>query len=103
MADAVANNDTVPWISPYRPIDILVQLQRILASIRGGNEVLERMLYSKAACVQGNFVMLVEPSSLIEDLDDEWLENNTLFPDDPFYLNLGSISARDTEAEMMSV
>ncbi|KFY56718.1 hypothetical protein V497_06055 [Pseudogymnoascus sp. VKM F-4516 (FW-969)] len=101
VADAVANNDTVPWISPYRPMDILVQLQRILASIRGGNEALERMLYSKAACVQGNLVMLVEPSSLSEDLDDEWLENNTPFPNDQCYINLGSVSAGDAEAEMM--
>ncbi|OBT74390.1 hypothetical protein VF21_06843 [Pseudogymnoascus sp. 05NY08] len=102
VADAVANNDTVSWISPYRPIDILAQLQRILASIRGGNEALERMLYSKTACVQGNLVMLVEPSSLIEDFDDEWLENNTLFSNDPFYLNLGPISTGDAEAGMMS-
>ncbi|KFZ14547.1 hypothetical protein V502_06031 [Pseudogymnoascus sp. VKM F-4520 (FW-2644)] len=103
VADAVANNDTVSWISPYRPIDILAHLHRILASIRGGNEALERMLYSKTAWVQGNLVMLVEPSSLIEDLDDEWLENNTLFPNDPFYLNLGPISAGDAEAGMMPV
>ena len=61
------------------------------------------MLYSKTACVQGNLVMLVEPSSLIEDLDDEWLENNALFPNDPFYLNLGPISAGDAEAGMMPV
>lgn len=79
MADAIAHNDTVAWISPYRPIDILAQLQRILASIRGGNEALEQMLYSKTACVQGNLVMLVEPSSLIEDFDDEWLENDIFF------------------------
>ncbi|KFY66058.1 hypothetical protein V496_02200 [Pseudogymnoascus sp. VKM F-4515 (FW-2607)] len=103
VADAVASNDTVSWISPYRPIDILAHLQRILASIRGGNEALERMLYSKTACVQGNLVMLVEPSSLIEDLDDEWLENNTLFPNDPFYLNLGPVPAGDAESGMMSV
>lgn len=80
MADAVANNDTVSWISPYRPIDLLAQLQRILASIRGGNEALERMLYSKTACIQGNLVMLIEPSSLIQDFDDEWFENDIFFP-----------------------
>ncbi|KFX93064.1 hypothetical protein O988_07003 [Pseudogymnoascus sp. VKM F-3808] len=101
VADAVANDDAVPWISPYRPMDILVQLQRILASIRGGNEALERMLYSKAACVQGNLVMLVEPSLLEEDLGDEWPGNNTPFSNDPCYINLGSISAGDTEAEMI--
>lgn len=61
------------------------------------------MLYSKTACVQGNLLMLVEPSSLIEDLDDEWLENNTLFPNDPFYLNLGPVPGGDAESGMMSV
>lgn len=101
VADAVASNDTVPWITPYRPMDLLAQLQRILSSIRGGNDALERMLYSKAASAQGNLVMLVEPSSLPEDLDDEWLENDTIFPDDPCYINLGSISAGEAEAEMI--
>jgi hypothetical protein len=84
-------------------MDILTQLQRILASIRGGNEALERMLYSKTAFVQGNLVMLLEPSNLVEDLDDEWLENNTLFPSDSFYLSSGSMSFGGAEAEMRSI
>jgi hypothetical protein len=45
--------------------------------------------------------MFVEPSSLEDELDDEWLGNNTPFPNDPCYINLGSISAGDAEAEMM--
>ncbi|TDZ25839.1 putative sucrose utilization protein SUC1 [Colletotrichum orbiculare MAFF 240422] len=52
VTDAVANNFRLPRPSTDGPRDILLQLQRVLASCRGGNKALLEMLCVRIAEVQ---------------------------------------------------
>ncbi|KAL3419119.1 fungal specific transcription factor [Phlyctema vagabunda] len=85
VTDALANTSRLTWNSADRPRDILNQLQRLLASSRGGNKMLVTMLCNKINDIHSGTQTLVEPSSRIEELD-EWLSQSTTSPDRPFEL-----------------
>ena len=80
VTDALSNNSRLSWASADRPRDILNRLQQILASCRGGNKMLVSLLCNKIAELQNQPQMLLEPSSRIEELDDQWLLQSTTSP-----------------------
>jgi hypothetical protein len=72
VTDAVANSADVPWASPDPPVEILDQLCKVLASVRGGNKTLVSMLCRKISQIQGGPQMMSEPSQpRVEELDDQ--------------------------------
>ncbi|OLN88505.1 putative sucrose utilization protein SUC1-like protein 1 [Colletotrichum chlorophyti] len=79
VTDAVANNFRLPRSSTDGPRDILLQLQRVLASCRGGNKALLEMLCTRIAEVQdGPLVDVIRnPTPRVQELHDEqWREEN---------------------------
>ena len=81
VTDAVANKVLAPRSASDRPRDILNQLQRILASVRGGNKTLISMLCAKIAQLQDDPEMIIEPSSRVEELDDQWSSESNKSPE----------------------
>jgi hypothetical protein len=81
VTDAVANNVLAPWSVSDRPRDILNQLQRTLASVRGGNKTLISMLCAKISQLQDAPEMIIEPSRRVEELDDQWSSESNKSPD----------------------
>ncbi|KAI8174855.1 putative sucrose utilization protein SUC1 [Colletotrichum sp. SAR 10_75] len=80
VTDAVANNFRLPRASTDGPRDILLQLQRVLASCRGGNKALLEMLCARIAEVQDGPLMIMNrnPSPRVQEVDDEhWREERS--------------------------
>ena len=75
MTDALTAN-LWAWTVPNNARAILDQLHRILASCRGGNETLSRMLRLKMAQIQDQEPLLLEPSPRIQEVFDH-TENPT--------------------------
>ncbi|KAK1464341.1 fungal specific transcription factor [Colletotrichum melonis] len=73
VTDAVANNFRLPRTSTDGPRDILLQLQRVLASCRGGNKALLEMLCARIAEVQDGPLLIMNrsPTSRIQEVDDD--------------------------------
>ena len=65
------------WIPSDNAREILNQLHRILSSCRGGNLTLASMLCLKIAQIQDQQPLLLEPSSRVEELSDEWSDHTT--------------------------
>ncbi|RDW77909.1 fungal specific transcription factor-2 [Coleophoma crateriformis] len=86
VTDALVNTRQL-WDISDQPREILHQLQRILASSRGGNKMLVSMLCSKMASIQHDSLLMVEPSSRVEELDDHWASDSTTSPEAPFDMN----------------
>ncbi|KAF9879783.1 hypothetical protein CkaCkLH20_02594 [Colletotrichum karsti] len=79
VTDAVANNFRLPRSSTDGPRDILLQLQRVLASCRGGNKALLEMLCARIAEVQDGPLMIMgrNPTPRVQEVDDnQWREGN---------------------------
>jgi hypothetical protein len=91
VTDAVANNARPSWNTTDRPRDVLNQLHKILASYRGGNKTLISMLSNKIAGIQNGPQILVEPSSRIEELDDQWLSESTTSLDSMYNTTLDNM------------
>ncbi|KAF5526783.1 putative sucrose utilization protein SUC1 [Colletotrichum aenigma] len=80
VTDAVANNFRLPRASTDGPRDILLQLQRVLASCRGGNKALLEMLCARIAEVQDGPLMIMNrnPSPRVQEVDDDqWREERS--------------------------
>ncbi|KXH69389.1 fungal specific transcription factor [Colletotrichum salicis] len=73
VTDAVANNFRLPRTSTDGPRDILLQLQRVLASCRGGNKALLEMLCARIAEVQDGPLLIMNrnPTSRVQEVDDD--------------------------------
>ncbi|OHE99599.1 fungal specific transcription factor [Colletotrichum orchidophilum] len=73
VTDAVANNFRLPRASTDGPRDILLQLQRVLASCRGGNKALLEMLCARIAEVQEGPLLIMNrsPTSRVLEVDDD--------------------------------
>ncbi|KAF6814253.1 fungal specific transcription factor [Colletotrichum sojae] len=80
VTDAVANNFRLPRSSTDGPRDILLQLQRVLASCRGGNKALLEMLCARIAEVQEGPLMIMSrnPTAprIQEVSDDQWRDGS---------------------------
>ncbi|KAK2019936.1 fungal-specific transcription factor domain-containing protein [Colletotrichum eremochloae] len=75
VTDAVANNFRLPRSSTDGPRDILLQLQRVLASCRGGNKALLEMLCARIAEVQHGPLLAMNktPTPRVQEVeDDQW-------------------------------
>ncbi|WQF77650.1 hypothetical protein CDEST_02664 [Colletotrichum destructivum] len=75
VTDAVANNFRLPRSSTDGPRDILLQLQRVLASCRGGNKALLEMLCTRIAEVQDGPLLAMNRNltpRVQEVNDDQW-------------------------------
>lgn len=65
------------WIPSDNAREILNQLHRILSSYRGGNLTLASMLFLKIAQIQDQQPLLLEPSSRVEELNEQWPDHTT--------------------------
>ena len=89
VAEALASNTQASWISIERPRDILNSLQRMLASFRGSDKNHFSTLFERMGTLKPDSRLLLEPSSRsIEELDDQWQNENSTSLGSA--LNLGS-------------
>ncbi|KZL81383.1 fungal specific transcription factor [Colletotrichum incanum] len=77
VTDAVANNFRLPRSSTDGPRDILLQLQRVLASCRGGNKALLEMLCARIAEVQDGPLLAMNRNLTprVQEVDDDQWRN----------------------------
>ncbi|KZL71851.1 C6 transcription factor (fungal specific transcription factor) [Colletotrichum tofieldiae] len=77
VTDAVANNFRLPRSSADGPRDILLQLQRVLASCRGGNKALLEMLCARIAEVQDGPLLAMNRNLTprVQEVDDDQWRN----------------------------
>ncbi|KAK2005078.1 fungal-specific transcription factor domain-containing protein [Colletotrichum falcatum] len=77
VTDAVANNFRLPRSSADGPRDILLQLQRVLASCRGGNKALLEMLCTRIAEVQHGPLLAINKALTprVQEVDDGQWDN----------------------------
>ncbi|KAK2040554.1 fungal-specific transcription factor domain-containing protein [Colletotrichum somersetense] len=77
VTDAVANNFRLPRSSTDGPRDILLQLQGVLASCRGGNKALLEMLCARIAEVQHGPLLAMSKTLTprVQEVDDDQWRN----------------------------
>ncbi|EFQ35231.1 fungal specific transcription factor domain-containing protein [Colletotrichum graminicola] len=82
VTDAVANNFRLPRSSTDGPRDILLQLQRVLASCRGGNKALLEMLCARISEIQHGPLLAMNKTLTprVQEIDDDQWRNERAAP-----------------------